>query len=77
MGNRTLFVDKYQGRRKVFLVSNVGGRDGPKMRRSEANKEGGMCDQKILGSKRQNYNLQGDHSGCVKPPVDIKTKVPF
>ena len=22
--------------------------------RSEANKEGGMCDQKILGSKRQN-----------------------
>ena len=21
--------------------------------------------------------VQGDHSGCVKPPVDIKTKVPF
>ena len=21
--------------------------------------------------------LQGGHSGCVKPPVDIKTKVPF
>ena len=21
--------------------------------------------------------LQGDHSGCVKPPIDIKTKVPF
>ena len=22
-------------------------------------------------------NIQGDHSSCVKPPVDIKTKVPF
>ena len=22
-------------------------------------------------------SLQGDHSGCVKPPFDIKTKVPF
>ena len=21
--------------------------------------------------------LQGDDSGCAKPPVDIKTKVPF
>ena len=21
--------------------------------------------------------LQGDHSGCVKPAIDIKTKVPF
>ena len=21
--------------------------------------------------------LQGDHSGCFQPPVDIKTKVPF
>ena len=23
------------------------------------------------------YHLQGEHSGCVKPPFDIKTKVPF
>ena len=22
-------------------------------------------------------HIQGDHSGCAKPPVDIKTKVPF
>ena len=22
-------------------------------------------------------SLQGDHSGCDKPPVDIKTKAPF
>ena len=22
-------------------------------------------------------DIQGDHSSCVKPPVDIKTKVPF
>ena len=31
------------------------------------------------GSEDHNYeqNLQVDHSGCVKPPVDIKTKVPF
>ena len=21
--------------------------------------------------------VQGDHSGCAKPPVDFKTKVPF
>ena len=21
--------------------------------------------------------LQGDHSGCAKPPVDVETKVPF
>ena len=71
------------------------------MRWSEANKEGGMCDQKILGSKGQNsfqvpgsrildlgpktlsaekkcyHNLQGDHSGCVKPPIDIKKKFRF
>ena len=24
-----------------------------------------------------NMVVQGDPSGCVKPPVDIKTKVPF
>ena len=23
------------------------------------------------------FYIQVDHSGCVKPPVDIKTKVPF
>ena len=23
------------------------------------------------------FYVQGDQSGCVKPPVDIKTKVPF
>ena len=26
---------------------------------------------------RCNYDLQGDQSGCDKPPVDRKTKVPF
>ena len=27
--------------------------------------------------RRTNLLLQGDHSGCAKPPVDINTKVPL
>ena len=26
---------------------------------------------------KNSLNHQGDHSGCVKPPVDTKTKVAF
>ena len=25
----------------------------------------------------EEFTMQGDHSGCAKPPVDIKTKVPI
>ena len=31
----------------------------------------------ILGILKWSHVVQGDHSGCVKPPVDIKTQVPF
>ena len=29
----------------------------------------------ILGEKRYEKVVQGDHSGCAKPPVDIDLKV--
>ena len=25
----------------------------------------------------KNISVQGDHSSCAKPPIDIKTEVPF
>ena len=32
----------------------------------------------LLGYEIAHFlGLQGDHSGCAKPPVDIKTKDPF
>ena len=33
--------------------------------------------QPYIVSDRHGYPVQGDHSGCAKPPVDIKTKVCF
>ena len=31
----------------------------------------------VVISSILDYRIQGDHSGCSQPPVDIKTKVPF
>ena len=40
----------------------------------------GQCERKSghdFGSLQFTSTIQGDHSGCAKPPLDIKTKVPF
>ena len=44
---------------------------------SVSNKDKIRIIQLYIQSKVFGDILQGDHSGCVKPPVDIKTKVPF
>ena len=35
------------------------------------------CKSSQKASQYFRFTLQGDHSGCVKPPVDIKTNVAF
>ena len=38
---------------------------------------GAVARQARLGRHQLQRVIQGDHSGCVKPPVDIKTKISF
>ena len=44
---------------------------------SVSNKDKIRIIQLYIQSKVFGDFLQGDHSGCVKPPIDIKTKVPL
>ena len=33
--------------------------------------------KELMSMRLRDLHLQGDHSGCAKPPLEIKTKVPF